>query len=277
MLPSTICAPTASTSAGISVFTVAFVPTGMNAGVWTSPCAVRSTPARAAPAVAVTEKLMAQASRVGDSSRVTTVQPAGTVTLVFTDVEGSTRLLDSLGPEEYRRALGEHREAVRAAFERHGGYEVDTAGDGFFYAFSTATGAALAVRDTLETLEGGPVRIRVGVHTGEPILDPPKYVGLDVHRAARIMAAGARRTGAALPDDPRPARRPLRASATSASTASRTSPRRSGSSSSGAAEFPRPRTLHQTNLPVPATEFLGREREARGGRRRLRTASVCSP
>jgi predicted ATPase/class 3 adenylate cyclase len=203
---------------------------------------------------------MAQASRVGDSSRVTTVQPAGTVTLVFTDVEGSTKLLDSLGPEEYRRALGEHREALRAAFERHGGYEVDTAGDGFFYAFSTATGAARAVRDTLETLEGGPVRIRVGVHTGEPILDPPKYVGLDVHRAARIMAAAhggqallSRSTcdllGAGFEVRDLGEHRLKDLSA----------PQRLFQL--GVAEFPRPRTLHQTNLPVPATEFLGRSRE----------------
>ena len=189
MLPRTICAPSASSSAGVSDFTVPFVPTGMNAGVSTSPCAVVSTPARAAPSVAVTEKLMAQASRVGDSSGVTTDQPSGTVTLVFTDIEGSTRLLDALGPEEYRQALGEHRQAVRGAFDRHGGYEVDTEGDGFFVAFSTATDAVRAVSEALAALEGGPIRIRVGVHTGEPILDPPKYVGLDVHRAARIMAA----------------------------------------------------------------------------------------
>jgi len=93
-------------------------------------------------------------------------QPSGTVTLVFTDIEGSTRLLDSLGPEGYRTALGEHQRAVRDAFGRHGGYEVDTAGDGFFYAFSTATEAAHAVGDALAALDGGPVRMRAGIHTG---------------------------------------------------------------------------------------------------------------
>ena len=74
-------------------------------------------------------------------------QPSGTVTLVFTDVEGSTRLLASLGPEAYRTALGEHQQVGRGAFGRHGGYEVDTAGDGFFYAFPTAVGAVQAVGD----------------------------------------------------------------------------------------------------------------------------------
>jgi len=72
-------------------------------------------------------------------------QPSGTVTLVFTDIEGSTRLLDDLGPEDYRNALANHQLAVRDAFGRHDVYEVDTADDGFFYAFPTAVGAAYAV------------------------------------------------------------------------------------------------------------------------------------
>ena len=107
-------------------------------------------------------------------------QPSGTVTLVFTDIEGSTRLLESLGAEDYRSALGEHHRAVREAFGRHRGYEVDTAGDGFFYAFSTAAGAARAVGEALKALDGGTVRIRAGIHTGEPIVEAPKYIGLDV-------------------------------------------------------------------------------------------------
>src|SRR5262249_47612559 len=119
----------------------------------------------------------------------TTRQPSGTVTLVFTDIEGSTRLLDSLGPDEYRSVLREHQCAVRDAFGRHGGYEVDTAGDGFFYAFSTAADAVRAVEEALAAMAGGTVRIRAGIHTGEPLVEAPKYVGLDVHGAARIMAA----------------------------------------------------------------------------------------
>src|SRR4029079_16668432 len=69
-------------------------------------------------------------------------------------------------------------------------YEVDYEGDSFFYAFASADEAVLAVSEAAAAFEGGPIRIRVGVHTGQPGLDPPKYVGLDVHRAARIMTAG---------------------------------------------------------------------------------------
>jgi class 3 adenylate cyclase len=76
-------------------------------------------------------------------------QPSGTVTLVFTDIEGSTRLLDDLGQDGYRDALADHREVIRESFGRYGGYEVDNQGDSFFYAFTTATGAVGAVREAL--------------------------------------------------------------------------------------------------------------------------------
>src|ERR1700731_2508295 len=117
-------------------------------------------------------------------------QPSGTVTLVFTDIEGSARLLRELGVEGYREALSDHRSVVRGAFERYGGYEVDYEGDAFFFAFSSASDALGAVEEATHELAGGPIRLRVGIHTGEPGLDPPKYVGLDVHRAARIMSVG---------------------------------------------------------------------------------------
>ena len=116
-------------------------------------------------------------------------QPAGTVTLVFTDIEGSTRLLEELGIDAYREALAEHRRVVREACARFDGYEVDYEGDAFFYAFASAQAAVAAVSEAMSGLDGGPIRIRVGIHTGEPALDPPKYVGIDVHRAARIMSA----------------------------------------------------------------------------------------
>jgi predicted ATPase/class 3 adenylate cyclase len=125
-----------------------------------------------------------------------TPQPLGTVTLLFTDIEGSTRLLERLGRERYAEALSLHRRLARRAFERHGGYEVDYEGDAFFVAFSRAEDAvasaaaaqqALAAADWPEDQE---LRVRMGIHTGEPLAVPPKYVGLDVHRAARIMAAG---------------------------------------------------------------------------------------
>lgn len=105
------------------------------------------------------------------------------------DVEGSTKLLEELGTDGYREALGEHRRVVREAFVSHRGYEVDYEGDAFFYAFASAESAVSAVGEAMVGLEAGPIRIRVGIHTGEPALDPPKYVGMDVHRAARIMSA----------------------------------------------------------------------------------------
>jgi predicted ATPase/class 3 adenylate cyclase len=187
-------------------------------------------------------------------------QPSGTVTLVFTDIEGSTRLLGSLGPEDYRSALGEHHRVVRRAFGGHGGYEVDTAGDGFFYAFATAGDAARAVSEALDALEGGPIRIRAGIHTGEPIVEAPKYVGLDVHRAARIMAAAhggqalLSRTSRDLLDESLPVRDLGEHRLKDLSAPQRLF-------QLGTGDFPRPRTLHLTNLPVPATEFLGRDRE----------------
>jgi predicted ATPase/class 3 adenylate cyclase len=187
-------------------------------------------------------------------------QPSGTVTLVFTDIEGSTRLLDELGREAYRDALGEHQRAVREAFGAHGGYEVDNAGDGFFYAFATAAGAARAVGDALAAVGGGPVRIRVGLHTGEPIVEGRKYVGLDVHRAARVMAAAhggqalCSRTTRDLLDDGFAIRDLGEHRLKDLSAPQRLF-------QLGTGEFARPRTLRLTNLPVPATEFLGRDRE----------------
>lgn len=112
------------------------------------------------------------------------VLPAGTVTFVFTDIEGSTRLLGELGGEAYAEALAEHRHAVRLAFAS--GCEVDTQGDAFFYAFERASDAVIACRDAVAGLEDGPIRVRVGIHTGEAVLTDAGYVGVDVHRAARI-------------------------------------------------------------------------------------------
>jgi predicted ATPase/class 3 adenylate cyclase/tetratricopeptide (TPR) repeat protein len=123
-------------------------------------------------------------------------QPTGTVTLLFTDIEGSTRLLERLGPERYRDSLELHRRLLRQAFARHGGYEVDHEGDAFFIAFGRADEAVAAAAESQRALaeaewpEGVPIRVRMGIHTGEPLAAPPKYVGLDVHKAARIMAAG---------------------------------------------------------------------------------------
>jgi class 3 adenylate cyclase len=115
--------------------------------------------------------------------------PAGTVTFLFTDVEGSTRLLQELRAG-YADALTEHRRVLREAFAAHGGAEVDTQGDAFFVAFARAKDALGAAADAQRALAGGPVRVRIGVHTGEPLVTDEGYVGIDVHRAARIAAAG---------------------------------------------------------------------------------------
>ena len=116
--------------------------------------------------------------------------PSGTVSFLFTDVEGSTRLLHELGPDGYAAALAEHRRILRSAFGGHGGVEVDTQGDAFFVAFPTEQGAVAAAATARDQLTTGPIRVRMGIHTGMPLLTDEGYVGADVHLAARIGAAG---------------------------------------------------------------------------------------
>jgi predicted ATPase/class 3 adenylate cyclase len=116
--------------------------------------------------------------------------PRGTVTFLFTDIEGSTRLLEELG-DEYAGALADHRRLLRAAFERHGGVEVDTQGDAFFVAFERAKDALeAAAAEAQRALAAGRIRVRMGIHTGEPLRTGEGYAGMDVHRGARIAAAG---------------------------------------------------------------------------------------
>jgi predicted ATPase/class 3 adenylate cyclase/Tfp pilus assembly protein PilF len=120
--------------------------------------------------------------------------PTGTVTFVLTDIEGSTRLLHTLGPR-YREALEQHRALVRAAFTSHGGVEVDTQGDAFFYAFAEPQGALQAAIRAQRSLadhswpEEIELRVRMGIHTGAPEVTDQGYVGKDVHMGARICAA----------------------------------------------------------------------------------------
>jgi predicted ATPase/class 3 adenylate cyclase len=113
--------------------------------------------------------------------------PDGTVTFLFTDIEGSTRLLDELG-ERYPEVLAAHRSALRSAFLKHGGVEVGTEGDSFFVAFHSASEAVAAAGEGQANLSTGRVRVRMGLHTGEPVVTDEGYVGMDVHRAARISA-----------------------------------------------------------------------------------------
>jgi predicted ATPase len=185
--------------------------------------------------------------------------PTGIVTLLFTDIEGSTKLLHDLGPEKYAHALAEHRRILRAAFDAHGGVEVDTQGDAFFVAFGTAPSAVKAAAEALHGLEPGPIRVRMGLHSGTPYVTAEGYVGADVHRAARIAACG--HGGQVL------------ISSATASLVERPDLHDLGEHrlkdlsapeqiyQLGGEEFPPLNTLHQTNLPIPATPFLGRERE----------------
>jgi len=182
--------------------------------------------------------------------------PTGTVTFLFTDVEGSTMLLHELGAERYAEALAEHRGILREAFARNNGVEVDTQGDAFFIAFPTAPAALQAARDAQSRLE---LPVRMGIHTGTPLLTEEGYIGADVHRAARIAASGhggqvllSAPTAALLPADEFRDLGEHRLKDLSA-------PERIYQD--GEHDFPRLKTLYQTNLPVPATPFLGRDRD----------------
>jgi class 3 adenylate cyclase len=115
--------------------------------------------------------------------------PQGTVTFLFTDIEGSTDLARQFGAG-FGRVRSEHRRLLRDAFRRHEGHEIDIAGDGFFVAFERAGDAVAAAVDAQRALTDGSVRVRMGLHTAEPYLDDEGYVGIGVHRAARVCAAG---------------------------------------------------------------------------------------
>jgi predicted ATPase/class 3 adenylate cyclase len=121
--------------------------------------------------------------------------PAGTVTFLFTDIEGSTRLLEELGPRRYADALAQHRQLVREAVAAREGVDRGTEGDSFFCVFTTAANAVAAAADAQRALqscewpEGAQLRVRMGLHTGSPLVTDD-YVGIDVHRGARIMSAG---------------------------------------------------------------------------------------
>lgn len=184
--------------------------------------------------------------------------PTGTVTFLFTDVEGSTRLLHELG-NAYTDVLGEHRKALRECFGRHGGMEVDTQGDAFFVAFAKASDALAAAADGRAALEPGPIRVRMGVHTGEPIVADGGYVGIDVHRAARIAAAG--HGGQILVSQ---STRDLAGTDSLRDLGEHrlkdlTAPERIYQL--GDVDFPPLKSLNATNLPVQPTPFVGRERE----------------
>jgi predicted ATPase/Tfp pilus assembly protein PilF len=184
--------------------------------------------------------------------------PQGTVTFLFTDVEGSTRLLHELG-DAYAEVLEEHRRVLRDAFAHHDGVEVDTQGDAFFVAFAKASDALAAAREAQAALAPGRIRVRMGLHTGEPVATESGYIGIDVHRAARIAAAGhggqilvsqatsdlvgtedLRDLGEHRLKDLAAAERIYQA---------------------GGGDFPPLKSLNNTNLPFPAEPLVGRKKE----------------
>jgi predicted ATPase len=184
--------------------------------------------------------------------------PSETVTFLFTDVEGSTRLLHEVGAEAYAEALAEHRRALRKVFAAEGGVEVDTQGDAFFYVFTDARAAFAAGAAANVALEPGPIRIRMGLHTGAPLLTGEGYVGEDVHLGARIAAAG---HGGQV----------LLSAATRALVDGGVTDLGEHRLKDfaepvaifqlGEERFPPLKTISNTNLPRPASSFVGRERE----------------
>jgi predicted ATPase/class 3 adenylate cyclase len=185
--------------------------------------------------------------------------PTGTVSFLFTDIEGSTRLLQEHG-SGYPALLEGHRRVMRAAVERHHGVEVDTQGDSFFVAFARAGDAVAAATEAQGALAGGAVRVRMGIHTGEPLVADDDYIGVDVHRAARIAAAAhggqvvlSEATRRLLGDD-----LPIR-------DLGEWRLKDMGGAEAlyqlGEGDFPRLRSLDATNLPIAASRLVGRDRE----------------
>jgi predicted ATPase len=183
--------------------------------------------------------------------------PSGTVTFLFSDIEGSTKLLHELG-DGYADALAEHRKLVRSAFAEHDGVEIGTEGDAFFSAFARATDAVAAAQEIQARLAPGPISVRIGVHTGEPQITDEGYVGLDLHRGARICAAG--HGGQVLLSQP--TRELVDVDARDLGEhrlKDLLEPQRLFQL--GTEDFPPLKTLDWTNLPVQPTPLVGREQE----------------
>ena len=193
--------------------------------------------------------------------------PSGTVTFLFTDVEGSTKLLHQLGAEAYAEALAEHRKVIRAACETDGGVEVDTQGDAFFFAFPTAQGAVAAASAFTESLASGPIQVRVGLHTGAPLLTDEGYIGDPVHFGARVAASGH-------------GRQVILSAATAELVELELTdlgehrlkdiPEAVAIYQLGDGSFPPLKTISNTNLPRPASSFVGRDDELAGSALSLR-------
>jgi predicted ATPase len=173
---------------------------------------------------------------------------------------GRTRLLDELGPARYSEALTHHRRSLRDVLEQHKGVEVDTQGDSFFVAFRRAADAVAAAAEARHVLDDGPIRVRIGIHTGEPLVSNEGYVGIDVHRAARIAAVAhggqilVSETTRGLLDAPARLRDLGEHRLKDLAEAERLY-------QLGEGDFPPLRTFDATNLPVAASPLVGREQE----------------
>jgi predicted ATPase/class 3 adenylate cyclase len=217
--------------------------------------------------------------------------PTGTVAFVFTDIEGSTRLAQTLPGERWEAVLARHRELIRTAVAAHDGVEVSTEGDGFFLAFARTSDAVAAVVDAERAIAAEPwpedavVLVRAGIHTGEGRLDADgSYIGADVHRAARVAAAGhggqvlLSQTTTTLVADDLPPGVGLRGLGEHRLKDLR--PERicqlliEGQRS----EFPPIRSLDRqpNNLPTQLTSFVGRDRELREAGELLRTTRLLT-
>jgi predicted ATPase len=186
--------------------------------------------------------------------------PVGTVTFLFTDIEGSTRLIEALGEDGYVDALGEHQRVLRTAFGAHGGVEVGTQGDAFLYAFTDPGDGLAAAAQGQKALASGPVRVRMGLHTGHVRLtrEGDDYTGREVHRAARIAAAG--HGGQVVVSA---ATRLLVESQLTLLGEHRLKDFDDPVAlyQLGSRRFPPLKTISNTNLPRPASSFVGRQRE----------------
>ncbi len=191
--------------------------------------------------------------------------PSGTVTFLITDIEGSTKLLHELGAKRYAEALAEHRRIVRRALGSLGGVEVDAQGDEFFAAFPSAPAALDAAAAIADGLAPGPIRVRIGLHTGTALVTDEGYVGDDVHFAARIAAAG--HGGQILVSDATAALALPRGSEPQGASLRDLGEHRLKDVGAvsifqlGEESFPPLKTISNTNLPRPPSAFVGRERE----------------
>jgi predicted ATPase/class 3 adenylate cyclase len=195
--------------------------------------------------------------------------PAGTITLLFADIERSTALLQELGPERYGDALAEYRHVLREEVAAREGVEVGTEGDGFFAAFPSARQALAGAMAAQDALARSNLSVRMGLHTGEPLVVDRQYSGIDVHRAARIAAAGhggqvlLSQTTLELLED-----------AVVVRSLGRHRLKDLGEPVElyqlGDTAFPPLRSLDSTNLPTQATPLIGRDRELAEAGRLLR-------